>query len=325
MGLHFCRMRVPPAREIDKQNSEDRGGLNPASINPGKVGKSLQLLLVWLLLSTQVACSTRGGAPVYDRGGGSARGESATTYVVRRGDTLYGIAWRYRLNYHQLGAWNRIKGPEYRIYPGQRLRLQPPPLSKRPSHRPSTKPPTHPAVVRGPTPPRVVTPVVAKPPTTLGSKPATPVAQGKITHHPPVTKQTPVATKEPPRPLKLDWRWPTIGKVVQTFSPDDPERKGVRIRGVVGQPVVAAESGRVVYSGSGLVGYGNLVIIKHNDDYLSAYGYNKKLLVKEGDEVARGEQIAHMGSPRNGEDSILHFEIRKEGRPINPLPLLPKI
>jgi lipoprotein NlpD len=134
-----------------------------------------------------------------------------------------------------------------------------------------------------------------------------------------------VPARQQAKSLKLDWRWPTIGKVVQTFSPGDPERKGVRISGVVGQPVVAAEAGRVVYSGSGLVGYGNLVIIKHDDDYLSAYGYNKKLLVKEGDEVARGEQIARMGSPRNGADSMLHFEIRKEGRPINPLPLLPKL
>jgi lipoprotein NlpD len=93
---------------------------------------------------------------------------------------------------------------------------------------------------------------------------------------------------------------------------------------VSGQPVVATEAGKVVYSGGGLVGYGNLIIVKHNKSYLSAYGYNKKLLVKEGDKVKRGEQIAQMGSPRNGADPVLHFEIRKHGNPINPLPLLPR-
>lgn len=88
--------------------------------------------------------------------------------------------------------------------------------------------------------------------------------------------------------------------------------------------MVAAESGKVVYSGSGLVGYGNLIIIKHNNNYLSAYGYNKKLLVKEGDKVLKGERIAQMGSPRTGTDPVLHFEIRKQGKPINPLSLLQK-
>ena len=86
--------------------------------------------------------------------------------------------------------------------------------------------------------------------------------------------------------------------------------------------MVAAERGKVVYSGSGLVGYGNLIIIKHNNNYLSAYGYNKKLLVKEGDTVSRGERIAQMGSPRNGTDPMLHFEIRKQGKPLDPLTLL---
>ena len=93
---------------------------------------------------------------------------------------------------------------------------------------------------------------------------------------------------------------------------------------MVGQPVLAAEKGKVVYSGSGLVGYGNLIIVKHNNTYLSAYGYNKKLLVKEGEEVVRGEQIAEMGSARNGEEPSLHFEIRRSGKPVNPLPLLPR-
>jgi len=312
-----CRLSLG----LKKQNSEDRGGLSQASFNLGECRKGLFLLLVSLLLSLQVACSTKGGAPVYDRDVGRAYASSAKTYTVRRGDTLYGIAWRYRLNYHQLGVWNGIKGPEYLIYPGQRLRLYPPPLTKRPNQRASVKPHSSSTGVRRSSSSALPSP---KPHASPGDGTET-VVKTKTPPQPVVSKQSQVPAKQSSRSLKLDWRWPTIGKVVQTFSPDDPDRKGVRISGVSGQPVVAAEAGRVVYSGSGLVGYGNLVIIKHDDDYLSAYGYNKKLLVEEGDEVARGEQIAYMGSPRSGVGSMLHFEIRKEGRPINPLPLLPKL
>lgn len=282
--------------------------MNPANVNLIWVRKGLWLVLISLLMILQVACSTRGGAPVYDRAATSARAKPASSYIVHRGDTLYSIAWRYRLNYHQLGAWNRIKGPEYRIYPGQRLWLKPPPLTKRS------------VVQRLPEKPQPTRTVVNKPSDL-------PETRNRYPSHirQPLTSAPNLPKKVEAQKLKLDWRWPTIGRVVQTFSANDPERKGVRISGVSNQPIVAAEAGRVVYSGSGLVGYGNLVIIKHDDDYLSAYGYNKKLLVKEGDEVARGEQIAHMGSPRNGADSMLHFEIRKEGRPINPLPLLPRL
>ena len=92
----------------------------------------------------------------------------------------------------------------------------------------------------------------------------------------------------------------------------------------MGQAVTASESGRVVYAGNGLVGYGNLIIIKHDSSFLSAYGYNSKLLVKEGDEVKKGETVAHMGSPNTGAQPLLHFEIRRRGKPVNPLPLLPK-
>jgi lipoprotein NlpD len=92
----------------------------------------------------------------------------------------------------------------------------------------------------------------------------------------------------------------------------------------MGQPVTAAEAGKVVYAGNGLVGYGNLVIIKHDAAYLSAYGYNSRLMVSEGDMVKKGEMVAHMGSPNSGGQPLLHFEIRKLGKPVNPLPLLPQ-
>ncbi len=93
----------------------------------------------------------------------------------------------------------------------------------------------------------------------------------------------------------------------------------------MGQTVAASESGRVVYAGNGLVGYGNLIIIKHDQSYLSAYGYNSKLLVSEGEEVKKGEAVAYMGAPNVGAQPVLHFEIRRKGKPINPLPLLPRI
>ena len=108
------------------------------------------------------------------------------------------------------------------------------------------------------------------------------------------------------------------------FSPDQPLQKGVDIAGDMGEPVRAAAAGRVVYSGSGLIGYGNLIIIKHNEHYLSAYGYNRMLLVKEGDEVTRGQEIAEMGVASTATKDIkLHFEIRRDGEPVNPLNYLP--
>ena len=120
----------------------------------------------------------------------------------------------------------------------------------------------------------------------------------------------------------LQWRWPTDGTLVETFSPSDPSRKGVKISGKRNQSVVAAESGDIVYSGSGLVGYGELIIIKHNNDYLSAYGHNNKRLVKEGQRVARGDAIAEMGVA--GGRPLLHFEIRRQGKPVDPVALLPR-
>jgi lipoprotein NlpD len=147
----------------------------------------------------------------------------------------------------------------------------------------------------------------------------TPRTQSKPSRHAKVAEQGQLKKQ-----VKLNWAWPTNGRVVQTFSKSDQNRKGIRIQGNIGQPIKAAEAGRVVYAGSGLVGYGNLVIIKHDQEFLSAYGYNRKLLVKEGDKLAKGDIVAHMGSPNRGGQPMLHFEVRKQGRPINPLPLLPR-
>ena len=121
----------------------------------------------------------------------------------------------------------------------------------------------------------------------------------------------------------MRWRWPLQGKVVQGFRGGDRTRQGIRIAALPGQKVLAAESGTVVYSGSGLKGYGNLIIVKHNDNYLSAYGHNRDLLVSEGDQVTKGQKIAAMGRANNGKP-LLHFEIRRNGKPVDPLRLLPK-
>ncbi len=279
------------------------------------------------------ACASKGSAPVYTRESGVAQKPvstqssltkqarkpnrirtSRTYYLVQPGDTLYSIAWRHYLEHRQLAAWNGIKGPDYAIYPGQRLRLKPHEHRNNPKvagesrsvqKRPSATPAKQPAVERKPIQQPIPKPL-----------PAQKSAQS------PTPKSTPVTAQK--KNVKLAWSWPTKGKVVRTFSSEDHNRKGVWISGREGQPVRAAEAGKVVYAGDGLVGYGNLVIIKHDRDYLSAYGYNRKLLVKEGDKLAKGDIVAYMGSPNSDAQPVLHFEIRKKGKPINPLPLLPR-
>lgn len=135
-----------------------------------------------------------------------------------------------------------------------------------------------------------------------------------------VTKKS---TIKSPSNKKLTWRWPTKGKVISTYSKSAAGRKGVDISGRSGQNVVAAAGGKVVYSGDGLPRYGNLLIIKHNDVYLSAYAHNKKLLVKEGQFVKGGQKIATLGRTGTQKEQ-LHFEIRRNGKPVDPMRFLPK-
>lgn len=124
------------------------------------------------------------------------------------------------------------------------------------------------------------------------------------------------------KPSAAGWIWPTPGKVVGTYAAGDPTRQGIDIAGEAGQPVRAARDGEVVYSGAGLIGYGELIIVKHSPELLSAYGHNRVRLVKEGDKVKAGQKIAEMG--KNAANRVLlHFEVRKNGKPVDPLPLLP--
>ncbi|MEN7343132.1 MAG: peptidoglycan DD-metalloendopeptidase family protein [Pseudomonadota bacterium] len=141
---------------------------------------------------------------------------------------------------------------------------------------------------------------------------------------PPNARQTNTRAASLPAEQKRDWRWPTTGRVVAAFDPAaQVARTGILVSGQRGQPVFAADGGEVVYSGSGLKGYGKLIIIRHDEHYLSAYGHNAALLVAEGDSVKRGERIATMGST-GAQQPRLHFEIRRLGKPIDPLPLLPR-
>jgi len=120
----------------------------------------------------------------------------------------------------------------------------------------------------------------------------------------------------------VTWRWPGKGSLAATFVAGDQTRQGIDIAGKAGDPVLAAADGEVVYSGNGLLGYGELIIVKHNANFLSAYGHNRKRLVQEGDRVKSGQQIAEMGSTASSRDQV-HFEIRKNGKPVNPLEYLP--
>lgn len=191
------------------------------------------------------------------------------THIVRRGETLFSIAWRYSKSTADLARWNRL-GDGSLIYPGQVLQL-------------------HGRAASGP----IARPRESRP---LPSIPAQP----------------------PPK-----WSWPTKGRINVDFGAKPGTGTGVLINGRAGQPIYAAASGRVVYAGGGLIGYGKLIIIKHNDTYLSAYGYNASLLVKEGDSIRKGQKIATMGDGPERKPR-LHFEIRRNGKPVNPRQFLPK-
>jgi lipoprotein NlpD len=283
------------------------------------------LLLLCALLA---ACAARPRAVVVERStepnvSRSTRhvpSQRGREYVVARGDTLYGIAFRHGVDFRDLARWNRIPSP-YTIYPGQRLVLggdgrvasTPPPVSRppaAPTPRPgiveSTRTPPPPA-----TPPR---PVPVAPPL----DPPKPLAPSPVAAEP---------ARAPPSGVRnaqgVTWRWPASGQIVSKYVTGDPTRQGVNIAGSSGQPVFAAAAGEVVYSGAGLIGYGELIIIKHSDTFLSAYGHNRKRLVAEGQKVTSGQQIAEMGRSGAARD-MLHFEIRKGGKPVDPLPLLPK-
>lgn len=243
-------------------------------------------------------CGSAPPAPIEDR---RARHQGATpaAYTVKAGDTLYGIAFTYGLDFRQLATINGIAAP-YTIYPGQRLALR-----GQAKTQPSTssRPSTTTAALPKPT---------VSQPTGTAKKPApvTKSSSSRVTTGAPYTGG-PVT----------NWRWPANGRVSRGYS--GSVHKGIDIAGSRGDSIVATAAGKVVYAGTGIAGFGELLIVKHNEHYLSAYGHNDRLLVSEGDTVGSGQKIAEKGS--SGTDTVkLHFEIRKDGKPIDPTRLLPR-
>jgi lipoprotein NlpD len=282
------------------------------------------------------------------------------TYTVKRGDTLYAIALDNGLDYRELAAWNNIDNINL-IRVGQVLRLSPPdpnapdaiaagpgvtttPLRSAPPvvagdgkasqasvprntdnyksqpkavkepysenalrelQRHAAAAPASAAVVAPPAEPAPPPPVVAR------------AAEPKSE----VKSESRGASQPSDDDAKIQWLWPTEGKVITGFS-DTENLKGIDIAGKTGQPIVAAAAGKVVYAGTGLRGYGKLIIVKHNNSFLSAYAHNKDILVKEGQQVTRGQKIAEMGNT-DSDQVKLHFEIRRLGKPIDPLKYLP--
>jgi lipoprotein NlpD len=206
-------------------------------------------------------------------GGQSSYQDNQQVHIVRKGETLYSIAWRYGKNSKDIARWNWL-GNGSLIYPGQRLRLDGPAATTRSASTSATKKP---------------------PPRPLPSIPSQP----------------------PPK-----WAWPTNGRITVEFGAKPGTGTGVLIDGKRGQSIVAVAPGRVVYAGSGLIGYGKLIILKHNDTFLSAYGYNASLLVKEGAQIKKGQKIATMGEGPERK-ARLHFEIRRNGNPVSPRQYLP--
>jgi len=240
------------------------------------------------------------GKTIHDFEPGSLK---RTTYKVVKGDTLYSIAFRAGVDFKQLAQINSIKAP-YAIYPGQLIRIQ----SSYKSNSSNKIQKTY----------KKNTQVTQK---TLDNK--------KRQEYVVVEGKQNVTTNSSTKSNNLDlfdrsnWKWPARGKVIERFSYKELGNKGLDITGKKGDPVFAANSGKVVYAGNALRGYGNLIIIKHSDDYLSAYAHNQVIRVKEKDWVKVGQHIADMGDTDT--DKVkLHFEIRFKGNTVNPEKFLPK-
>lgn len=293
-------------------------------------------------------CANNAPAPVIDRGAPvptpapvakpalpvPVAGEGKALYTVKKGDTLYSIALEHGHDYKDIASWNGIDNPN-RIQVGQQLHVAPP---------------------EGDTPVAVVKPVVSSAP--VETKPAGVNTEtdkrepkgGKVAYSeqalarmrepvsapaqpaekpaekpaaPPAEK--PAAAPAPSGDDAIDWAWPAPGRTLTNFvegGAGKESNKGIDIAGKAGEPVQAAAAGKVVYVGSGLRGYGNLVIVRHNASYLSAYAHNSKILVKEGQAVTKGQKIAEIGNS-DADQVMLHFEIRHQGKPVDPLKYLP--
>lgn len=299
------------------------------------------LLSFFALLS---GCASNTPAPVVDRSVSQQAGESSAAsapaaervarkgyYIVRQGDTLYRIALDNGQAYRDLAAWNALEDPN-RIEIGQELRIAPPEAEGG-------------LAVAVAKPIGMVTGVeqraldgnseVIKAQPKAGREPYSDESLARLSRAAengvarvelaPETKvdpkpETKAAALSPKGDDDLQWIWPASGKVVGQFV--EGASKGLDILGKKGDPVQAASDGKVVYSGSGLRGYGQLLIVKHNNTFLTAYAHNSRILVKEGQTVSRGQKIAEMGDTE-ADQVKLHFEVRRQGKPVDPLKHLP--
>ena len=307
----------------------------------GSIGRVAALAAAMLV----VACASRPtSAPVVDRGAASKPTPQAGTHVVQRGETLYSIALEHGVDYRDLARWNGL-GDGTHIRVGQALRLSAPGATQAAAPPPKgvevgSAPGTASGVEARPldagsiaaqgqgdgsmkTTPKALRLPYSKENLALLSSRGTPTASAPATPTsaapaPPTASAASVASTAAPG--ELSFTWPAKGKLLNGFS--EPNSKGVDIAGKPGDPVVAAAPGRVMYTGTGIRGYGQLIVIKHEDGYNSVYAHNRRILVKEGQNVARGERIAELGAT-DSDQPKLHFEIRKSGKPVDPMKYLP--
>ncbi len=275
------------------------------------------LLLAVLLLAGCAPWQPNPDRPVSTRPAVDKRAVEAPPawYRVRRDDTLYSIAFRYDLDWRELAKWNGIDAP-YTIRPGQELRMSAPPATRSRPDASEQAAGTTSSESRSPPSRRSAADEVDE-----ADEPKAP----SDSSGPAASRTDPPAASAAGNARTvggLAWQWPTEGRLARSFDPADT-RKGIGVAGSSGQDIAAAAAGRVVYSGTALIGYGELIIIKHSDKLLSAYGHNRRRLVGEGDEVRRGQKIAEMGRNDRREE-MLHFEIRLDGEPVNPLDYLPR-
>lgn len=240
------------------------------------------VLSVMLLLSV-AACNSQKKYDYKASNRSLPNAKYGTVYTVKRGDTLYSIGWAIKQDYKNVASWNGIRAP-YLISPGQRLRMYPP----------SSK--------------------ATKSKMTKKTYPSSRSTKNSSVH---AVKRSSGYKKNAPQGRVKRWTWPTVNRrVTARFNPVKG-KDGIDIAGNFGDAIFATADGKVVYAGSGLRGYGRLIILKHNKTYLSAYAHNDSILVAEGQNIRAGKKIGRMGGNGKGK-AILHFEIRKNGKPVNP-------
>jgi len=303
--------------------------------------KKIHAVLLTISLGLLSACSSTGNlAPVVDRTGPARpageeapKERDAASYSVKKGDTLIRIALEHGQNYRDLVAWNNLSNPND-IKVDQVLRVAPPDAGAAASGVQTS------AVLMPPSETRPLAPPVAKKLAPRGEKRAYSDATLAEFQRPDGTAPAKAERDKAPAGAaagvpaalvaapalagpddeRLSWMWPSEGKVIAIF--DEGKNKGIDIAGKAGQQVMAAGAGKVMYAGSGIRGYGNLVIVKHSNSLLSAYAHNRSIVVKEGQSVRKGQLIAEMGN--SDADAVkLHFEIRQQGKPVDPSKFLP--